>query len=367
MKKMKRKVRYPLLKLGMVIGMVIAYFSFVFAGKMVREEYLQRKDVKDYQTEEESIAVSLYYEGEGDDILHMVDDESVTGYISSVPLYANNEENVCLMNIYLHLPESFPYSIIEGEEPTKELLEREEAVVVLGQGLKSNVIHKESGDYYKVCGEEYRVAGYVAAEESKSLDYVRILFYDCMGKKAKSDIDYFAKTIGLTLMFRSDTVDLMEYYLEKQKLVEDKVEQISYSQEIYSDSYSVDISLLDYQRYAYLLYIFSVVLIVMVIELWILQRKKEFAIRRAVGYSRYQIVGTISQELAKTIAGTGVVLFLIQFVIQKIFPEMMKSNWMNDLALCVIFIGITFILLMIYPIYKIMTDSIVASIQDKGV
>lgn len=367
MEKMKKRVRYPLLKLGMVMGIVIAYFSFVFAGKMVREEYLESRDVKNYQREEETIGVSLRYEGNGIDILHTMDDESVTGYISSIPLYADTEEAFCLMNVYLHLPEPFPYPVTEGIAPTKELLAGEEPVIVLGQGVKSDVIHKENGDYYKVCGEEYRVIAYVASEESNSLDYVRILFYDCLGKKAKSDIDYFALTMGITLMFRSDTVDLIEYYQEKQKLVDDRVEQISYSQGILEDSYLVDNSLVDYQKYAYLLYIFSLVLIVMVIELWIVQRKKEFAIRRAVGYSRYQIIGMILQELIKTVVGIGGILMLLQFVLQKIFPGVMESNWLNDLAVCMIFMGITFTLLMIYPIYKIMTDGIVASIQDKGV
>lgn len=364
---MKIKVRYPLLKLGMVIGIGIAYLSFVFAGKMVREEHLESRDVKNYQREEETIGVSLRYEGDGTDIMHTMDSESVTEYISSVPLYADTEETSCLMNVYLHLPEPFPYPVTDGLVPTKELLADEEPVIILGQGVKPDVIHKETGDYYKVCGEEYRVIAYVSSDESNSLNYVRILFYDCLGEKTKSDIDYFALTMGITLMFRSDTVDLIEYYQEKQKLVDDRVEQISYSQGILEDSYSVDNSLVDYQKYAYLLYVFSLVLIVMVIELWILQRKKEFAIRRAVGYSRYQIIGMLSQELIKTIVGIGGILLLLQFLIPKIFLGLEKSNWLNDLVLCMIFVGVTFILLMIYPIYKIMTGGIVASIQDKGV
>lgn len=364
---MKKKVRYPLLKLGMIIGIVIAYFSFVFAGKMVREEYLESRDVKNYQSGEETISVCLRYEGEGTNILHTMDDECITGYISSIPLYADTEEEFCLMNVYLHLPESFPYPVIDGTVPTKELLAGKEPVIVLGQGVKSDVIHKKNGDYYKVCGEEYRVIAYVAAEESNSLDYAKILFYDCLGEKAKSDIDYYALTTGVTLIFRSDTLNLTEYYQEKQKLVEDRVEQMSYSQDILEDSYSVDNSLIDYQKYAYLLYIFSLVLIVIVIELWIVQRKKEFAIRRALGYSRYQIIRMISQELIKIIVGIAGVLLLLQFVFQNIFLEMMESNWLNDLVVCMIFMGLTFILLMIYPIYKIMTDGIAGSIQDKGV
>ncbi|MBQ4059749.1 MAG: ABC transporter permease [Lachnospiraceae bacterium] len=364
---MKKKVRYPLLKLGMVIGIVIAYFSFVFAGKMVREEYLESQDVENYQNEENTIGVGLRYEGEGNDILHTMDDERVTGYISAIPLYANTEENVCLMNVYLHVPEVFPYPVQDGIVPTRDQLADKEPVIVLGQGLKSDVIQKEKGDYYIVCGEEYRVIAYLAATESSSLDYVRILFYDCLGEKTKSDIDYFAFTQGLTLVFRSDTVDLIDYYRKKQKQVDDKVIDISYSQGFFEDSYAVDNDLIDYQKYAYLLYIFSLVLIVMVIELWIIQRRKEFAIRRAVGYSRYQIIGMISQELIKTIFGIGVFLLLVQLVFQKLFLRGMETGLLNDLVLCLFFIVFTFVLLMIYPIYKIMTDSIAASIQNKGV
>lgn len=363
---MKKKIRYPLLRVGMVIGITIAYISFVFAGRMVREEYLESSDVENYQREE-TIGVGLRYEGDGSDVLHSIDGENVTGYISSIPLYADSEESFCQMNVYLHLPETFPFPVTEKIPPAEVLSGSGEPVVILGQGVKSGVIHRENGNYYKICGEEYRVIAYAVSDNSNSLDYVRILFYDCMGEKARSDIDYSALTTGITLIFRSDTVDLAGYYQEKQKLLADRTLQFSYAQGILEDSYSVDNSLADYQKYAFLLYVFSLVLVVMVTELWIVQRKKEFAIRRAVGYSGYQIIGMISLEMIKTIAGTGGMLMLLQCVVRKVFSGMAGMDVLTDLALCAIFIGLTFILLMIYPVYKIMTDGIAASIQGRGV
>lgn len=365
---MKKKVRYPLLKIGMVIGIVIAYLSFAYAGKMVREEYLERQDVENYREEMNTLGVLLHYEGDGADILHAMDDETVTEYISLVPLYADNEEGACLMNVYLHLPDPFPYHVKGGIIPTKEALTDGERVIVLGAGLKSGTIHKEDGDYYKVCGEEYRVIAYVNSETSNSLDHARILFYDFLGEKAKADIDYHNLTMGgLNLVLRSDTVDLNEFLKEKKQILDDRMVEISGSEIDTEDNFSIDNDLLQYQKFAYLLYLFSVVLIVAVIELWIVERKKEFAIRRAVGYSRSQIIKMISSELIKIIVGTGGILLLIQFLIQMVFLREMSRTWSHDIVLCMGFIGLTFVMLMIYPVYKIMTDGIAATIQDKGV
>lgn len=363
-----KQCRYPISVGGMMLGIIIAYFSFSFAMQMVREEYLESKDYERGSKFESVIGVNLMYQQDGESILREFADNRVNSYISSVSLFFDELKTECLVNVYLSLPEEFPYQIIEGNMPTKEQLQTGERIIVLGRGQKYRTYRKDKADYVKVCGEEYRVLAYVAAENSKSLDHLVLLFYDALGEQAKSDIDYCATLQGITIYMKSSTQDLMQLYKEKVPLVKEKVLNISSSTEIGEDMFWVDTGLVEYQRYAYLLYGFTVVLIVMIMEFWMAQRRKEFAIRRAVGYSKLQLIRMIACELLKMIVCAGVFLFVIQFINQQVNDFAYgNSQWISDLGICILFIICTFVLLMIYPIYKIMNGSIIATIQDKGV
>lgn len=361
------KIRYPLSVIGMVAGIIFAYYSFLLAGKMLREERKQTEDIEINNQSQNVIGVDLLYDGEGEDIFPMFKEENVWGNISSLPLYCDDEDSVCLINAYIFMPKEFPYMIAEGSLPTMQQMDDGLPVIILGKGLKNKVHKKDGGDYYRVCGEDYRVAAYISSEESHSLDSARILFYDCLGSRAKEDIDYFAQTMGLRLFFGSDVTDIFEYYQGKEKLLKDKVISIHSSKEIWNDNFTFDVSLVSYQKYAYLLYLFSVFLCIIIIELWLVQRKKEFAIRRAIGYSKNQIISLIAKELVKIILISGSILFVIQLIFQKITNDAAyEGEWIADIGISLVFIIITFVLLMIYPIYKIMTESVVSSMGGVG-
>lgn len=361
-----RRQRYPLAMTGMILGVIIAYFSFSFAGRMGHEAHLEEEDLKESLTKEKMLRVDLFYNGNGEDILPVFRDESLESWISNVDLFSDDLECECLMNVYLSMPESFPYKVVEGSIPDQKQISSKEPIIVLGKGLKNVTVHRDNADFYRICGKEYRVVAYISAEQSNSLDAVRFLFYDCLEEKVKEEIDHRAMTMGLTVTLRSNTLDLMDVYNEKTEELGDKVQSVNFSREI-DKIHIVDSALVEYQQYAYLLYLFALILIIMVTELWIVQRKKEFAIRRAVGYSRSQIIGMLAGELAKVIIGVGTMLLIGQMLVYHfIGTEYGNSNWSN-LVIGLLFVVITFIVLMIYPVYKIMTDSIVSSIQDKGV
>ena len=123
----------------------------------------------------------------------------------------------------------------------------------------------------------------------------------------------------------------------------------------------------DFYRYAYLLYLFAVVLVIMVMQLWILQRKKELAIRRAIGFTKGQIILLIAKELLKIILMTGVLCTILQIVVQKILKIGNYSGFdLTSISTALLFIMVTFVLLMIYPVIKITQGDVAETIQNSG-
>lgn len=367
-KKWLGKCHYPLSVIGMIVGIAIAYFAFSFASQMKREVGLEEKEFNESVATMKSMGVSLNYNQTADEILPIFKDERVTSYISSLSLFCDDMKTECLMNVYFSVPNDFSYYVVKGSMPTKEQLQAHEKVVVLGKGLKRDTFRKGDEDYYRICGEEYRVTGYISAEKSKALDSIRMLFYDGLGEKTKTEIDYNAASMGIMIFLKSDTQNLMDIYNEKNELLKNKVLNIQFMNDAWDDTFVLDIGLMQYQQYAYLLYFFAILLVIMITELWITQRKKEFAIRRAVGYSRIQIAGMVSVDLLKMIVGSGVIFLMLQILMQYFTQTIGNtSEWIEDIGICILFIVCTFLLLMIYPLYKIMHGSIAEVIQEKGV
>ena len=334
---------------------------------MVRELYWQRQDYASAETHN-SLGVYIEYEQSGEDILKTFVENDVESLISYLDLFCDNGVSQVSTNVYLNSSVVFPYDVVEGSFPTQEQIESGEPMIVLGKCLKTDTYQKSGIDYYKICGEEYRVAAYVSASNSVGLDAVRLLFYNCLGDKTKEEIDYTASTLGLTLYLESDSRNLTDFYNEKQQLLNDRVRQMFTLDDMENSLFTIDTGLIQYQQYAYLLYLFSIILIIMITEFWIAQRKKEFAIRRAVGYSKWQIIRMLAGELFKLILIASVFLLLAQLIFRQIIPSVYYTEkWIENIGICIIFMIVTFILLMIYPIYKITHDSIVASIQNKGV
>ncbi len=361
----KKRIRYPLSTLGMLLGLVIAYCSFMFASQMTWELYLQNEDFKKSTTDRMGIVIQLFYST--NNILTNFSDTKVLTYISGISLFVDSYETESSVHIFLNIPTEFPFKFVQGGLP-EDLTNTNERAVVLGKKMKPYTYQKNGKDYFKVCEEEYIVTGYIAAEKSSSLDRKIFLFYNQLGQNAKRDIDYFAKTNGIFISMQDDKANLVDLYKEKEEILHDKVDFISFSNDMLDDTYDYDIGMVEYRKYSYLLYLFAITLIIMIMELWIAQRKKEFAIRRAVGYTRIQIIQMLAAELSKMIAYSGFLVLIIQIIIQWKSRTVGNENFiLVNSVIYIVFTILTTVLLIIYPMYKIMQENIATCIHDKGI
>lgn len=365
--KIRIKCRYPIATFGMICGIIIAYFSFFYGCQMTRELYYERKEMREHHHDSDRLGISLLYDDDQRDILKNFQEDKITGYISMLSLYDDIVKAETLTYMYLTIPEQFPYKIVEGTIPDKDQLEKMGRVAVLGRGLASSTYSRNGNPYIMFCGEEYRVIAYIAADNSKSLDSMRILFYDYIGENVRNNIDYCAKTEGIILVFDGEKHQLGQFYERMKKKLDGKVQSMKCLENIGEDVFSVYGGWEDLQKYSCFLYVFSAFLIVMVMELWIVQRKKEFAIRRAIGYLRSQIVWLIAAEIMGIVSKTGFGLLFCQIVYYLIFRKRLYEDlFYFDFMSCCLFVAVTFIVMMIYPSFKILYSDMLESIQREG-
>ena len=361
------RFRYRLSMYVMTVGIIIAYICFSYGGQLSRKLQLERRDALMAETPGETLGVYLTYDAEGGKIIPQLVEEGISGYIDGVRLYSDAVGTEVLTTVYLSVPEPFPFEVTEGSVPSAERLQDEEPVILLGKGLRKNTYTRDGDDYYQLCGQEYKVLGYVSAENADGLDYIRCLFYENLESKVREEIDFQAARGGLSFVFKSDTKNLMEFYQEKSEQLLGIVEMMNHTSNVEESIYLEDGGLRDFYRYAYLLYLFAIVLVIMVMQLWILQRKKELAIRRAIGFTKGQIILLIAKELLKIILMTGVLCTILQIVVQKILKIGNYSGFdLTSISTALLFIMVTFVLLMIYPVIKITQGDVAETIQNSG-
>ena len=93
------------------------------------------------------------------------------------------------------------YPIVNGRYPTKEELLTGEKVVVLGQELRKLTERKNGNDYIVLCGDEYRVTGYLGCKSSTVIDYSIFTYASSLGDGLRKDVKEYGAVIGNNVMF----------------------------------------------------------------------------------------------------------------------------------------------------------------------
>ncbi len=361
-----KKMNYPLSTWGIVFGMVLAYIAFYYGNRMTMALYLERQDADAGRMYQQELSLNCKYDCSYDEFVSCFEDIPGNLTIVGMPLYVDKLDAEHIVSIILKKEEDTPYQFVEGEWP--DVKEREKTLsVVLGVGCKKYVTSKDGKEYICICGEKYLVTGYVSAEHSSIYDNAILLFGNQLGKETKEAVDYYTSQMQMDLIFQSNTTnsnELLELIATKFKM---QNVQYMVSDEIDMWWFKSEVGSRDYRMYAYLTYLFSVCVIIMVVQFWIIQRKREIAIRRLDGYNNWQIVKMLAVDIFKILMATSGVLVAIQSILQITNgEEIAKVDIFVQLLGILFFVLCTFILLLIYPFVKIMRGSIADAIQEGG-
>ncbi len=359
------RVHYPFATFWIIIGMFLAYIAFYYGNRMTMTLYLEEKDTDASKIYEYEYPFRCTYNCPWNAVEACFHNVQGNLLISGMPLYLDKADAEFMTSIILRQTEAdIPYQFTEGDMPEKQKIPDSVLCAVLGKDRKKYVEQINGKDYICICGEEYLVTGYICAKHSAIYDNATFLFGNRLGNRTQEAVDYYASTWGADFVLQSDNVDGKEEYKKISPILAENGVRATPMTE-FDPWFSSEVESANYRVYAYLTYLFSVCMVIMVVEFWIIQRRTEIAIRRLDGFSSIQIIGMIAKEIMNILLLTSSVIFAAQILLNFINGEDFTTvKSVVQLTAVLLFILITFILLMIYPFVKIMKGSIVDVVKE---
>lgn len=338
-----------------VIGVIIAYISFFYAASCYAAYKNAIQDIQRLSADKTEKALYFEYEGSNSWITDVFCDENVSTYFTGVTLHFDKGRYEALTTVYIQPPAKSPVRLVSGRWPDADCKGN---VAVLGKKRKSSTYTRDGQDYISICGDEYRVTGYVSEEKSGVADYLVMLFWNQCGDNVKDAIDYFAGT-PMQVCVVVECSDMEVWYDEHLEILNEYADHVRLSDN-YIDSYVVE-NKGYYLQLAYLLYAFSVIILVIIVQYWISVHTEELVIRRIVGYERYQLLRYVGGKLCSVLIYISFPCFLIQMILNYIGEFSMNVDWgWTQVVWAICFLAITFIVLLIYPMYKILIKDIIS-------
>lgn len=360
-----RIFRYGYSSIMMILGLVLSFLVFSFYTGVKHEENQEIEDSAELKRSNEMYVMAV---GNAFD-LNSIDCsafENVDVSVTGVEIYVN-EDGYCHTGDVVLTQDELVYPVVKGGYPTKEELLTGENVVVLGQQLRPLTEHKNGNDYIVLCGDEYRVTGYLGCKSSTVIDYSIIVYGGSLGDGLRKNIKEYGDSIGYNIIFQSDSMptnqmrEQLQVYFDSEDYY---FNEMMDSPKIFATRYVSK----ENKEYAILTYIFSVVIAVLVVEYWLICKKKEFAIRKAFGYTSDRLaIGMIIEivlYLAVSILLSEVILAIFNLFEKRAVVFMLADFWKRFVDL-IKYIGITISVVLIRPMYKIYKDNPINMLVDK--
>lgn len=284
----KRVFRKGITTLIIFIGFTLSFLMFLY--------YDTSKRLVDAEKQDESIyrysygTTALVFGDEFDlSMINIADFHDCDIIAADLNFFVGEVEMPRLSNVVLtDKPLIFP--IVKGHYPNKEELDSGMSCVVLGKGLKRYTYSRDGKDYIKINKEEYFVTGYVAAAHSSILDNIVLVYYKNIGERAMKELLLWKRMMGVNILFQSNLLTTEEIN-EKLSVYEKKYSPLfSASTNEYPISFCSHAAEESHVDIAVVIYVFSLILIVITINYWYTVNRKEYAIRRAYGYSYVHLV-----------------------------------------------------------------------------
>lgn len=347
--------RYGTAPLLVFLGFFSSFFMFNYYDAAHRININEARDLEEYSYQSTFSCLAFGEQFDFRDIEYERDFSECDVMISDTWVYVGDAEYPRGADVVLYGDELI-YPIIGGHYPTYQDFESDGCCVVLGKRLKRDAYIRDGQDYILINGDECRVTGYVSAGSSALLDYKVILYYDCLGDGIMEDIEYYKNRAGLFVMFCSRE-DVSNYKASLDRYIEiypENLYNIDYNPFAVTHAVSAG-----NRRIAGVIYVFSVIVVVMVVIYWYLDNKKELVIRRVYGYSRLRLILLI----AKRLMGLLVVAVLVSELLiicmnhmEGIFEVVSAGNLAEHIRMIIKYIVITILLLLVFPIFRICVD-----------
>ena len=360
-----KNIRYPISSIFMIVGYILGFIA-MYNGLALYDYCIKyERDINEYEYKHcKKVQLSSL-----DGINHistspLINSSRYIYYLKDeVLLYFDNDKKERLVDILFSVNENTNYCMQEGRIPNLNDIKEGKNVVSIGKELKASTYTKGKKRYINIYSTPYEVVGIIGTGISKAQDYKVVTYYQCLDKRSKEEISLV--DMNVTVASNSENIDLngLIRYYEKNKNV---------NLDIVSEDVLEDMVLSDERARAtfyFLTFAFCIFNCIIVCEFWIDQRRREFAIRKAYGYSNGKIINIVALSLVKHIVFSCILGYILQVAFMRVMNDneiYMEWSIINLVRIFVIIILTTMISLLI-PMNQVLKRLPILEITQKEV
>ena len=341
--------RYRLTACFFIIGQLIMYVTIFGALGIYNKAYQKEADrlAALYKNRIEMSVVSL----NKSDILSACTDGVTEGNIRAKKVglyYTERKSSTVAPEIILAVNEELPYVMESGRIPGTS---------------QYRYAYEENGKHYVTFeNETYEVTGIIGNEGSDYSDNMIVFDNRCLGDNVRKSVNELKE---YTIMIDSNTTELNDTY---EKVYGADINCAIESRSVSGNGQSTVEKTLQKENIKInkVVYIFCILNCMLMSEFWIIERNKEFAIKRTYGFGQLRLIGGIARDILILGVASLVIYVLVHlFAVGVLGIKLYTISWNLRLIASVLFINLTaLVCTIIVPVYRIMKMNPAVTLED---
>lgn len=346
MKRLRKIFRNPASDLLLVLGLVISCIILINIADLVSKISVETSTRQAYT---HTLRISIFGDCGEEQTKYM------TEYFDNL-----NEGNVYLTkSVHIDKQRDGKYAYVLMEDNEELLLDYKEGgyskgsdyknAVIIGESLEKYIIVEDGKKYLDIDNERYNVIGILENNMSAGIDTSVYILWDTMDAGIKNEWMsqdlvfneiYYESNISGGLFYDEFSTGAAEYGIELDDMGAARNE-VDYQNEWYKVTNKLLLSVG---------LVFSVFTCFSVSYLWLLNRRKELAVRMSYGYSGWQIFKLLFTDTLRLMIPAFFISVIVQLIYGIFLDKAVLSGEMFLLRICVVFAGI-FVIVMVNTLY----------------
>lgn len=348
--------RYKYTSVFFILGQLIMYITIFGALGIYNKAYQKEEDrlKAEYKNRIEMSILKV----DKSDIISESGKDVINGNVilcGKITFFFREKNVSNRAEVIIKQNEDIPYEMVWGRLPGSEPEDYGRQVVAIGR-YQYQYAYQENGRYYiTIENEKYEVIGVIGNSNSDYLDYKMVFHINCVGNFLMDSIN---DMMNYTVELGSNEQNLEQSYKDVYNNLINKNSNVMIEAKKISGSGKSTLSRTlskENIKINILIYIFTIICCMLMSEFWIVERKKEFVIKRTFGYGKVRIIMGILENIVELCLISFVIyicLHIINVDFVKIINYKITLNARTIISLVCVNI-ISLITTMMYPVYKI--------------
>lgn len=271
-----------------------------------------------------------------------------------------------ISEVILKANEDFLYSMLSGRLPGSLPEDAGKRLVALGRDKYKYAWEQDGKKYVTFEGEVYEVVGVIGSAKSDYWDYKVVFHIGCLGENTLRTIQ---RKGNYTIELSSNREELQDSYARIYgNIMSVEPNAGIASMKIHSTGGSTVDNTLGREniKVNMIVYIFCILNCMVMSEFWIIQRRKELAVKKAFGMSNLRILAQIAGNIT-ALSAVSLVLFILGDLLLALTPVRSQITITLNGFTClwtVLAVLLTVGVTMIYPVWKVLRFNVAEAIGN---